>query len=105
MSDVSTQRRVEAQVAFEEKQEALGGLLLKLRAVEQRAAKLSRTIRAIEFDPTEPHKSEAALLMLCPADYEGMEYATVRELGNEIVAARRDVTEAKALARAVGCRV
>jgi hypothetical protein len=97
--------RIEAHAVYEEAEEKLAMLLFELNTIGRRAAKISTIARAIEVHPTEPLQSESKLLMLAPSDFENLNPDSLRELGNAIVAARREVAEAKALALALGCKV
>jgi hypothetical protein len=97
--------RVDAQVAYEEAREELASLIVALRTIGQRAARIAAVDQSIELDPEEPLQSEAELLMLAPAQFEGIDFKTHRELGNAIVAARKQVAGEKALALALGCKL
>jgi hypothetical protein len=106
MTDDSRRRqRIDAQMAYEEATEFLAGLILKLKAISRRANRIATVTGAVEIDSPEPLQSESPLLLLSPAEYEGIDFDTVRELANTIVLARKEVTQAKALARAMGCNV
>ena len=97
--------RVDAQVAYEEAREELASLIVALRTIGQRAARIAAVDQSIELDPEEPLQSEAELLMLATAQFEGIDFKTHRELGNAIVAARKQVAGEKALALALGCKL
>ncbi len=98
-------QRVDAQVAFECATENLASLLFTAKAIGSRAQKIATTTAALELCPEEPLQSESRLLQLAPGDYQDITFATLRELGNRIVLARKEVAEAQALARALGCKV
>jgi hypothetical protein len=97
--------RVDAQVAYEDAREELASLIVALATIGQRAAYIAAVDQSIELDPEEPLQSEAALLMLAPAQFEGIDFKAHRELGNAIVAARKQVAGKKALALALGCKL
>ena len=97
-------QRIEAQVAYEEAVGRFASLVFKLRETGRLARNLHAIINAIELDPAEPLQSESRVLMLAPDDYKDIQFAAVRELANEIVLARREATEARALATALGCK-
>jgi hypothetical protein len=97
--------RIEAQAVYEESEERLATLIFEVNAIGRRAAKISTISRAIEVRPAEPLQSESKLLMLAPSDFENLKLDSIRELGNAIVVARREVAEAKALALALGCKL
>ena len=106
MTDTERRRqRIDAQVAYEEAGAALAGLIFQLQTIGRRAGRIAALTGAIEIDPREPLKSESPLLMLSEAEYQDMDFATVRELTNQVVLARKEVTQAKTLARAMGCNV
>lgn len=98
-------QRVGAQVAFEDATENLASLLFMAKTIGNRAQKIASTMAALELCPDEPLQSESRLLQLAPGDYQDIAFATLRELGNRIVLSRKEVAEAQALARALGCKV
>lgn len=106
MPDVDRRRqRIDAQVAFEDATQTLASLIVQLMTIGKRASHIASVIGAIQLCPAEPLQSESKLLMLAPGDFEDLQFAPLRELGNAIVAARRDVAEARALALALGCKL
>lgn len=80
-------------------------MIVALGTIGQRTARIAAVDQSIELDPEEPLQSEAELLMLAPAQFEGIDFKTHRELGNAIVAARKQVAGKKSLALALGCKL
>jgi len=106
MNDTERRRpRIEAQVAYEEASERLACLISQAAAIGRRSGKIAKILSCLELDPKDPLRSEADLLMLGLADYEDITFDSVRKLGNTIVAARKEVTQAKYLAVAMGCKL
>jgi len=98
-------QKIDAQLAYEEAREELASLIVTLGTIAERAAHIVAVDRSIELDPQEPLQSEAGLLMLAPAQFEGLDFKTHRDLGNAIAAARKHLAGKKALAAALGCNV
>ncbi len=96
------QIRISAQVLYEEALEHLSGLISQLKTVGERTRKINSLISAVRLDPDNPERSEANLLMLATGDYDGIDFDTVRNLGNSIAAARKDLREKESLAAGLG---
>jgi hypothetical protein len=106
MTDTARRRqRIDAQVAYEEALATLAGLIFQLQVIGKRASHVAAVLGAVALDPAHPLQAEAPLFMLSSADYQDIDFAPVRELTNAIVLARKEVTQTKALARAMGCTV
>ena len=105
-TDTSRQRaRIEAQIAHEDALGKLATLIHEAKVIGRRATKIGEITHALQLSPEQPLHSETALLMLAPGDFQDIQFASLREVANAIVTARREVTETGVLARAMGCNV
>jgi len=99
------QQQISAQMAYEDATAELASLILKLKEIGKRAAHIASVLTSVPLEPVNPLNAESNLYKLSHAEFEGIDYETIRETTNAIVLARKSVTETKALARAMGCSV
>jgi hypothetical protein len=93
---------IEAQDAYEEALKTLAGLIFQLKTIGKRHGKVAALIGALELDPKDSLRSESPLLLLSEGEFEGIGHDSIRGLANAIVLARKEVNEARILARSLG---
>jgi len=98
-------QKVDAQVRYDEAVETVSGIIDQLKTISRRAALIAARTGTIEVHVKDPLKSEGPLFALTNDDFVGIDLATIRELTNALVLARKEVTGAEALARALGCNI
>lgn len=98
-------QQIAAQMGYEDALAELASLILKLQEAGKRAAHIANVLNSVPLETAEPLHAEVNLFKLSPAEFQGIDCATIREIANAIVLARKSVTETKALARAMGCSV
>jgi len=106
MTDTDRRRqKVDAQFAYDEAVATVAGIILQLKTISRRAALIASRTGTIEVHVKDSLKSEGPLFALTDDDFEGIDFATIRELTDSLVLARKEVAGAEALARALGCNI
>ena len=96
------QQKKDILFAYEEAKTTLSCLLLKATDCGRRHQKIGSMLRGLEFAPEQPERSESDLLLLSVADFQDLDFATIRALANSIAAARRELAEAAEAKRIAG---
>ena len=96
------QQKKDILFAYEEAKTTLSCLLLKAVDCGRRHQKIGSMLKGLEFSPEQPERSESDLLLLSVADFQDLDFATIRALANSIAAARRELAEATEAKRIAG---
>ena len=98
------QQRKDAMFAEVEAREELSRLVLEMKVIGKRAAKIAALAQTVEDAPERPLHSEADLLMLTPDAFKGLDFETVRALANSIAGTRKEVIDTAAATAILGRR-